>query len=209
MNETIRIEEDTSHLALAGAKLIAEKIQTTLQKKNRFSLVLAGGKTPVALYQCLSQTHIPWMNIDLFWSDERHVSPTHPDSNYLMAKKNLLSKISIPPENIYRIKSELANAEAAANDYEKVIKKYFLNRASHSDTGFDLVLLGMGVEGHTASLFPETPICDHWVCAPWVKKLNAHRITLTPDLLNRAADIIIMIEGKEKAKVVSEVLSKK
>jgi 6-phosphogluconolactonase len=180
----------------------------------RFAVALSGGSTPRALYALLAsaefQPQIPWPRVHFFWGDERAVPPDHPDSNYRMAFEALLSKAPVPAENIHRIESELAPEEAAAR-YEKSLRDFFALEDSAWPV-FDLILLGLGDDGHTASLFPGSAALAETrrlVVAVYVEKLKTHRITLTLPVLNRAANIFFLVAGSSKAAIVADVLQKK
>ncbi len=195
--------------AVAVAKLAEEAVSL----RGRFSVALAGGSTPRALYRNLAGPafagKIQWRDIHLFWGDERAVSPDHPDSNYRMADEALISQVPIPPENVHRMPGERRNLDAAAEAYEKALRRFF----EPTDDGwpsFDLVLLGIGLDGHTASLFPGSPVLEEkvrWVAAPHIEKLNAARLTLTLPVFNHARQLFFLAAGKEKAPVIREILS--
>jgi 6-phosphogluconolactonase len=143
-----------------------------------------------------------------FWGDERHVPPTDPDSNYRMADEAMLSKIPVPAANVFRMKTENPNAEAVAQDYEQTLRKFF-KAGPEEFPSLDLILLGMGPDGHTASLFPGTAALrekSRLVVANWVEKLNASRITLTLPVLNAALCVTFLVSGMDKATVLHEVL---
>ena len=176
---------DTLHLASkAMAKDINRKIKNILNRKNEFNLAISGGNTPKNLYNLLGSEYkdsISWQHIHIFWCDERCVPKDHPDSNYNMAYNNLISKITIPNRNIHRIITEMENPRKSALDYEYLLQESLLKSSKHT---FDLMLLGMGEDGHTASLFPKNPVLkeeEHWVSeviAPSTH-LPRNRITLT------------------------------
>jgi 6-phosphogluconolactonase len=176
----------------------------------RFTVALSGGNTPRALHALLAADYkdkIPWNKTHIFFGDERSVPPDHRESNFRMANEALLSKISIPPENVHRIRAELG-AEAAAKDYEGQLLQSF-SSSGNSRPRFDLVLLGLGDDGHTASLFPGSTALSEksrLVVANWVEKFNTFRITLTYPILNHAVLIIFLVSGAGKAQILSEVL---
>lgn len=151
---------------------------------------------------------VPWDEICVFFGDERHVPPDHPDSNYRMAYETLLSKVPISPENVFRIHGEEEDAATAAMAYEQTIQRFF-NLQPGEFPRFDLILLGLGPDGHTASLFPGSAALEeknHLVVANWVEKFKAYRITLTLPVLNQAACIMFLVSGEDKAAIVREVL---
>lgn len=208
--QEIIICKEPEDLSVRGAERVAALAKEAVRVNGRFTLALAGGSTPKSLYRLLSSEEysrkIPWDKVHLFWGDERCVLPDHPDSNYRMVWETLLSSIDIPPENIHRIKGELGEAGAAA--YEKTLRMSF-NMDGPAFPCFDLVLLGMGADGHTASLFPGTPVLSEervWVRNLFVEKLNSMRITLTPPVINSAAEILLLVSGEGKAPALKEVL---
>lgn len=185
-----------------------EKVQT----KGIFTVALSGGFTPRGLYTVLAgdqyRERVPWSKVHLFWSDERCVPPDHPDSNYRMIRELLLDKVPIPKENIHRMPAEQEDPVHAAMEYEQTIWAFF-----HPNEGelprFDLIVLGMGEDGHTASLFPWTSALeetDRLVSANYIEKLNAYRLTLTVPAINQATNVIFLISGESKASVLRDVL---
>ena len=175
------------------------------------SVALSGGSTPRRLFALLASEDwepLPWENIHLFWGDERHVGPDHPDSNYRMTVETLLDGGLVPQGNVHRIPSENPDAAAAALAYAAQLRGFFAVGEGRFPR-FDLVILGMGADGHTASLFPGTPVLNEnseWVAATWVEKLAAHRITLTPPLFNHARRVLFLVTGADKAATLREVL---
>ena len=180
-------------------------------QRGRFTIALAGGSTPKSLYNLLAtnaRTTLPWDRMFFFWGDERHVPPTDPESNYRMADEAMLSKVPVPPGNVFRIKTENPEAAAAAEDYEKTIRKFFALEAGQFPR-FDLILLGMGPDGHTASLFPGTTALQEklrLVVANWVEKMKTHRISLTLPVLNAARCVTFLVSGTDKAPALKAVL---
>ncbi len=174
--------------------------------------VLAGGSTPKALYGLLVndpalRAQVPWDKMQVFFSDERHVGPDHPDSNFRMANEAMISKSPLKPEQVTRIKGEYPDADQAAREYELAIRSYF-KLADGEFPRFDLVLLGMGSEGHTASLFPGTKALHEKrriAVSNWVGKLLAERVTLTPPAINNAAHVIFMVTGADKAPALTVI----
>ena len=213
-NQKIQIVADTEAMSEAAAEAIVEHIRETLQTRDVYSIALSGGSTPRRLYTLLSgdaaiRDQIPWERIHFFWGDERHVPPDHPDSNYRMADGALLSNAPIPAENIHRIRAEDADAEKAAAAYEHEIRRFFRIDAGQMPR-FDCVLLGMGADGHTASLFPGTAALEETrrlVVANWVEKFQSYRITMTAPVFNHAGRIIFLISGQEKANTLKSVMA--
>jgi 6-phosphogluconolactonase len=206
----VRVAPDADALMRIAAEEVARRAEEAVGARGRFAIALAGGSTPKRLYALLADPgqpfcgRVPWRATHVFFGDERHVPPEHPDSNYGMARAALLSKVPIPPENVHRVRAEETDASTAALDYERELYQFFGGLPR-----FDLVLLGIGAEGHTASLFPGSPALDeqaHLVAAPWVEKLRSHRITLTLPVLDAAAAVAFLVAGSEKAERVAEIL---
>jgi 6-phosphogluconolactonase len=191
----------------AAAEKFCGAGSSAIQDHGRFAVALSGGSTPRGLHQELVthfSSQLQWDKVFFLWGDERHVPPDSSDSNYRMAKETLLSKLPIPPENIFRVPAELPDARQAAARYEQTIQKLF-RLDPDALPRFDFILLGMGPDGHTASLFPGTAALqekDHLVVANWVEKMNAFRITFTYPVLNNAACVMFLVSGDEKAEMV-------
>ncbi len=195
----------------AAAEEVIRSATDAVAQRGRFTIALSGGSTPRNLYTLIAanaSATLPWSQMFFFWGDERHVPPDSPDSNYRMAKEALLSKVPIPAANIFPIPAENPDASAAAESYEQTLRKFFAV-APGEFPRFDLILLGMGPDGHTASLFPETAALQEksrLVVANWVEKLGSSRITFTLPLLNAARRIAFLVSGTDKAAVLHEVL---
>ena len=195
----------------ASAQCVAQSITSQPDSATFCSLVLAGGSTPRSLFARLTAdpylSNINWSSVQIFWGDERSVPPDHPESNFRMAKENLLDHLSIPSEQVFRIEGE-RSAEEAAVRYQALLQKTFSLEASDVPR-FNLVLLGMGSDAHTASLFPETSVLsekEQWVAAPWVEKFQTYRITLTPPVFNAAQRVLFVVSGLDKAQAAQAVL---
>jgi 6-phosphogluconolactonase len=207
----VEIFGSPQELFAAAAKKFCSAGSSAIQDHGRFTVALSGGSTPRGLHQELVthfSSQLPWDKVFFFWGDERHVPPDSSDSNYRMAKETLLSKLPIPPENIFRIPAELPDARQAAAKYEQTVQKFFRSDPD-SFPRFDFILLGMGPDGHTASLFPGTAALqekDHLVVANWVEKMNTFRITFTYPLLNNAVCVMFLVSGDEKAEMVRRAL---
>jgi 6-phosphogluconolactonase len=208
---TIEVLADAGELASAAAELFAEQATGTVAARGRFMVALAGGTTPNALYERLATDYrdtIPWHAIHFFWGDERHVPPDHPDSNFRAAYDAMLSKVPVPETHIHRIHAELSGATAAAADYEGTLRREFALDETAWPV-FDLVLLGLGSDGHTASLFPGSAALhqtDRLVLAPWVETFRSYRITLSLPVLNHALLVAFLVSGAEKADVLRAAL---
>lgn len=175
-------------------------------------MVLAGGSTPRRLFEIVANSpardRIDWSRVYFFWGDERCVPPDHADSNYKMAFDALLSTIKAPEANVFRMRGEATDLSAAAAEYAQTIARYFGGPVSGTPHAFDLVLLGLGSDGHTASLFPHTEALssNEWVVANPIAKLNANRLTLTASILSAARQVIFLAAGTDKAAALAAVL---
>jgi 6-phosphogluconolactonase len=208
----IRVLPDPNSIAVEAAERIALAAGRAIEVHGRFSIALSGGSTPKLLHQILADQYrdrIDWPKVEVFFGDERAVPPDHPESNFRMAHQTLLSKVAIPGDNVYRMRGEIDPHEAA-KEYGLMLKEKFGDGGSGG--GLDLVLLGMGEDGHTASIFPATPAVDethHRVVANYVEKSTtgkSWRITMTAPFINRARQVIVMVTGASKAKVLAEAL---
>ncbi len=211
MSGSLHIHGSPFELAAAAADEVVARARAAVASRGRFSLVLAGGTTPLALYRRLAEraedSTVPWAAFDWFWGDERPVPPEHPESNFGAAWEVLLSRLDLPPERVHRLQGELPPQEAASR-YEAEIRRTF-ELGSHEPPHFDLVLLGLGTDGHTASLFPGCSALAErkaLVAATWVEKLGHHRLTLTYPALNAAAQVLFLVAGADKAEVLGQVL---
>ena len=209
LNEAdIRILNTPQELFQAAAAEFISLASMAIRDHEKFSVALSGGSTPKSLYSVLAKATLSWEKIFFFWSDERHVPPDHPESNYRMAKEALLSIVPVPPENIFRVRAEEKDANVVAKDYEEALRSFFRLRPGEFPR-FDLILLGLGPDGHTASLFPNTAALNETkllVVANWVEKFKANRITFTYPVLNNAACVIFLVSGADKADMVRTVL---
>jgi 6-phosphogluconolactonase len=203
---------DLAEVSEQAAELFVRLADEAISSSGRFAVALSGGSTPQALYWRLgsepSRQRVPWSKVHLFWGDERYVPPDHPESNYRMARESLLSGAPIPAQNIHRMPTELEDPDCAAADYQQTLREFFKLSLGQWPR-FDLILLGMGEDGHTASLFPGTTAVTETgrlVVANYVETLHAHRLTLTVPAINHAANIVFLISGESKAAVLSDVL---
>jgi 6-phosphogluconolactonase len=209
----IRILADGAAIAKRAAKEFIQAAAAAVREKGAFNVVLAGGSTPKALYSLLAtdaslRSQAPWDKIHLFFGDERHVGPGHPDSNFRMATEAMISRVPLTKEQVVRIKGEYPDAEEAAREYEQALQSRFNLKAGEYPR-FDLLLAGMGNEGHTLSLFPGTKALHadgRIVVRNWVGKLYTDRITLTAPAASNAALIIFMVTGADKAPALKAVL---
>lgn len=194
-----------------AAEEVVHLANEAVAARGRFTIALSGGSTPKSLFNLLAtnaKTTLPWDRMFFFFGDERHVPPTDPDSNYRMANEAMLSKVPVPPANVFRVEAENPDAAAAAAAYEQTLRKFFQIGAGEVPK-FDLILLGMGPDGHTASLFPGTAGLQEksrLVIANWVEKLKTHRLSFTLPLINAARCVAFLVSGTDKAPALKAVL---
>ncbi|HLZ43266.1 MAG TPA: 6-phosphogluconolactonase [Candidatus Sulfotelmatobacter sp.] len=207
----IRILTTPQELFEAAAEEVIRDANEAVHARGRFTIALSGGSTPKALYNLLAtnaRNALPWDRMFFFWGDERHVPPTDADSNYRMAAEVMLSKVPVPSGNVFRMPTENPDAARVADDYEKTLRKFF--QLSGADAPqFDLILLGMGPDGHTASLFPGTAALQEksrLVVANWVEKLKTSRLSFTLPVLNAGRCVAFLVSGTDKAPVLKTVL---
>ena len=206
----VRIYPNLDELSRAAARVFSERAERVLETKGIFFAALSGGTTPRRLYELLASPSIrlPWDKIHLFQVDERCVPPDSPESNYGMVRAAFLSRTSFPEANFHRIKGERLDREAAAREYAEELA-HAMGVKPGEWPRFDLILLGMGPDGHTASLFPDSPGLNErtrWVCPNFSEPLKAERLTLTLPVLNAAAEIIFLVAGGDKAETLRAVL---
>ena len=213
VNREVRILTDLPAIAKRAAQEFLQAATSAVAERHSFSVALAGGSTPKALYSLLAsdavlRAQLPWDKMHLYFGDERNVGPDHADSNFRMATETLISKSPLKPDQVTRIKGEYKDTERAAQEYEQALRASF-KLADGRFPRFDLVLLGMGNEGHTLSLFPGTKALHETkriVVRTWIGKLYTERITLTAPAINNAALVIFMITGADKALALKGVL---
>jgi 6-phosphogluconolactonase len=207
----IRIVNTQADLFQTAAQEFVTQANQAIAARGKFTVALSGGSTPKGLFSLLatgSIPSIPWDKIFFFWSDERHVPPNDPESNYRMANEAMLSKVPVPPGNIFRIQAEEQDAAVAASQYEQAIAKFFALKPGEFPR-FDLIYLGIGPDGHTASLFPGSAGLEEnvrLVISNWVEKFKTNRITFTYPVLNSAACVTFLVSGPDKASILHEVL---
>jgi 6-phosphogluconolactonase len=211
----VRVYPNPTEVARAMARFFIDYAWQSIARDGQFMVALSGGHTPQMLFEFLASPEfrgqVDWAKVHVFWSDERAVPPTHPDSNYGMARRELLIRVPIPEANVHRMEAEKANIGRAAHDYEEVLRRY-LELDDRGFPRFHLILLGMGTEGHTASLFPGARVTrqtSRWVSTPSVAKLNARRMTLTLPVLDAAQRVNFLVVGAEKAEILRAVLETK
>jgi 6-phosphogluconolactonase len=212
-NREIQIVENGEAVSRTAAEMMVSLALKKLKSKESFAVALSGGSTPKNMFAILAndaalREQMPWDSVHFFWGDERHVAPDHADSNYRMTNEAMLSRVPVPPENIHRIRAENPDAGKAAEDYEQELRGFF-KLETEQLPAFDCVFLGMGPDGHTASLFPGTKALHErkqLVVSNWVAKFQSFRITLTAPVLNNADTVIFLVSGEEKAEPLRVVL---
>jgi 6-phosphogluconolactonase len=213
VNREVQVLPDGAAIARRAAERIVEAAAAAVKEKGVFTISLAGGSTPKALYSLLAsdasfRSQMPWGKTQIFFGDERHVPPDHADSNFRMASESMLSKVPLKPEQVNRVKGEYDDAEKAAKEYEQVLRSSFKLSAGQVPR-FDVLLLGMGDEGHTLSLFPGTKALHdngRLVVSNWIGKLFTERVTITAPVANNSALAIFMITKADKALALKGVL---
>ena len=206
----LKVVADAAALAQAAADYFVQAANENIALHGRFTVVLSGGSTPKAMFALLAaspcRAAVDWEHTFIFWGDERCVPPDHADSNYRMTKEALLSQVPLPPQNVFRMQGEAEPAHAA-QVYSEQLRQFFQTDAC---PGFDLVFLGMGADGHTASLFPGTTAlqagADAVAVENYVEKLQAQRLTLTAATINHAQAVVFLVGGAEKAVTLKAVL---
>ncbi len=209
MNKNIHVYPNKEKLVTATAERVANCIEQAIEKNGLCNVALSGGNTPGGVFSLLASTpyrdRVDWSRLHVFWGDERMVPPEHQDSNFRMVQETLLDHIKIPDDNIHRIRGEIAPEEATA-EYTELLHDHF----KESPPCFDLILLGLGEDGHTASLFPETDAvdeCEKHTVAVFVPKLSAWRVTLTLPVLNAAREVLFLVSGRSKSEMVQRIMS--
>ncbi len=209
----IEIYDTPEKVCHAAAEKFTRIANDSIKVHGRFTVALAGGSTPKRLYELLAlepyNGQIEWPKVHFFWGDERAVPPDHPDSNFRMTYNALLGKLDIPQDHIHRMPSDRKNRDQAAMDYQREIAETFNSSSDGEPPCFDLILLGMGNDGHTASLFPHTEALaesTRWVVANYIALLDTWRMTFTSGLINHAKHILILVTGSKKAKALEQVL---
>lgn len=205
-----QVYADPTAMAHAAADHITALAAEAVAARGQCTIALSGGSTPRATYAVLATgefaSRVDWSRLHVFWGDERSVPPDHPDSDYRMAREALLQHVPIPKDNVHRIHAE-RDPSQAADDYERELREFF---AGETVGRFDLILLGMGEDGHTASLFPGAGALaerERWVVAYYVEALDTWRITLTPTIINTAANVTFLVAGQNKAEMLHRVIA--
>lgn len=212
-SDWLKVLPDVATLNRAAADEFLRCAEAAIHERGRFTVALSGGNTPRSVYSLIAseyKTSLAWDKVFVFFGDERHVPPDNPDSNYRMANESLLAHVPIPTQNVHRVYAEL-DAQTAAARYDALLRDFFQLKPDDWP-GFDLILLGMGEDGHTASLFPGTPALketSRLVVANWVEKLQTERITFTLPVLNHAAEVLVLVAGASKSDVLNRICHSK
>lgn len=208
----VRIFSSAEAVAEGAAELFIHTCDAAVRDRGSFFVALSGGSTPKRTFELLAdeplRSRIKWDRVHLFWGDERYVPHDDPNSNYRMTSEALLRHIPVPHANVHAVRTELSPAEAAATAYEEEIR-HTLSTDADSIPQFDLVYLGVGTNGHTASLFPHSPVLherSRLVVADFVAEVNSWRISMTAPLLNRGRTVAFLVAGREKASVLKQVM---
>jgi 6-phosphogluconolactonase len=207
MNKKVEVLPDQSALVGRALELILSKIDIAIKERGRFTIALSGGSTPKPLYEAIANQKLPWDKIHVFWGDERYVPPDHPDSNELMARRAWLDRVDMPVANIHAIPTLEADPAVAAVKYEQHLHNFFKS-ASGEFPALDVVLLGMGDDAHTASLFPHTEalkVRDRLITVG--NKDSSIRITFTYPLINSARSVIFVVAGANKRPALAQVFA--
>lgn len=210
----LRRFDNVESLSEAAAHEFVRRGREAVAARGRFTVALSGGSTPKRLYHLLAaepfRAQVDWSRIEIFWGDERCVPPDHADSNYRMAHEAMLRDLPIATELVHRMEAERGDRDAAARDYQAVLARDLGVSENGPPPALDLILLGMGPDGHTASLFPHTAALDettHWVVANHVPQLHTDRLTMTRPILNRGREVLFLVAGADKAERLVEVLT--
>lgn len=210
MREII-VAKDKAELNQIAAKKFIELAKTAVNKNDRFAVALSGGSTPRALYSLLAASFreaVDWNKVFFFFGDERDVLPNDDESNFRMANETFFKPLDVSEQHIFRWKTELNDPDKTVDEYERSLDVFFYLKSGEFPV-FDLILLGMGPDGHTASLFPNTEALNETsriVAKNWVEKLNTWRFTFTFSTINNAKNVMFLVAGEEKAEVLKQIL---
>jgi 6-phosphogluconolactonase len=205
MESNLKVLTDVNALVDDAAALISDACREAIAQRGQFTIALAGGSTPKPLYEKLSTQDLPWDKIHVFWGDERYVSATHPDSNEGMARRAWLDRVPFPAENLHPMPTQAKDPAESAQQYEAHLRSFF---GVQDIPAFDVILLGLGDDGHTASLFPQTAVlnvCDRLVGVGY--RGSDPRLTFTIPLLNQAHSILFLVAGSSKKPALNAIFS--
>jgi len=208
----VRVCPNPTEVARAAARLFVDYAWQSIARYGQFLVALSGGNTPRMMYELLASAEfrgqVDWAKVHIFWSDERAVPPDHAESNYGMARREMLIRVPVPESNVHRMEAEKPSIGRAAHEYEEILRKY-LELDERGFPRFHMIFLGLGKDGHTASLFPGTRVprqTSRWVSTPLVTKMNMRRMTLTLPVLDAALRVVFLVVGSEKAEILRAVL---
>ncbi|MBD2740220.1 6-phosphogluconolactonase [Coleofasciculus sp. FACHB-1120] len=207
MNKIVEVLPDKTALIERSLQVCVEQIHAAIEQRSSCTIALSGGSTPKPLYEAIATQNLPWDKIHIFWGDERYVLPDHPDSNQGMARSAWLDKVNIPAANIHPMPTEEADPSVAADQHEQHIREFFQVQPGEFPA-FDLILLGIGDDGHTASLFPHTEalnVRDRLITVG--NKDGQPRITFTAPLINHARCVIFVVAGASKRPALAQVFA--
>ncbi|MBK1986867.1 6-phosphogluconolactonase [Sphaerospermopsis aphanizomenoides BCCUSP55] len=207
MNKTVEVLPDLSTLVARALDLILSKLETAIQERGQFTIALSGGSTPKPLYEAIGNQNLPWDKIHVFWGDERYVPPDHPDSNELMARRAWLDRVAIPAANIHAVPTLSGNPSVDAAKYNQHLQEFF-HSAPGQFPALDVILLGMGDDAHTASLFPHTEalkVSDRLITVG--NKDDHPRITFTYPFINAGRSVIFLAAGANKRPALAQVFA--
>lgn len=207
MNKIVEVLPDKAALIQRALQLTLSKIQTAIAEQGLFTIALSGGSTPKPLYEAIATNQLPWDKIHVFWGDERYVEPDHSDSNQLMARRAWLDSVDIPANNIHPMPTDEADPAVAARKYEEHLQEFFKTQPGEFPA-FDLILLGMGDDGHTASLFPQTEalrVSDRLITVG--NKDGQPRLTFTAPLINQARCVMFIVAGANKRTALDQIFA--
>ena len=205
MEPRIEVLPDLDALVERAQEVIVSQLCSAVADRGRFTVALSGGSTPKPLYESLSQQTLPWNAVHVFWGDERYVPPSHPDSNERMARQAWLDQVPIPADHIHPMPTQADEPAEAALQYERQLQEFF---GDAEIPALDVILLGLGDDGHTASLFPQTEVlnvCDHWIGVG--QKGPDPRLTFTIALINRARFVLFLVAGKSKQTALKAIFA--
>jgi 6-phosphogluconolactonase len=207
MTKTVEVLPDSAHLIQRALEITLAELQLAIAQRDQFTIVLSGGSTPEPLYEAIATQDLPWEKIHVFWGDERYVPPDHLDSNAGMARRAWLDQVPLPPENIHPMPTAPADPAVAAAEYEQHLQSFF-NIDPGEFPSLDLILLGIGPDGHTASLFPQTEalqVCDRLITVG--NKDGQPRLTFTVPLINQARCVLFLVTGENKCPALTEIFA--
>lgn len=209
MNKQVKLLEDKEQLIKQALDICLVKIQEAIAERGQCTIALAGGNTPRPLYESIATQNLPWDKIHVFWGDERYVAPDHPDSNQRMARQAWLDLVPIPATNVHPMETGAGNPETDASKHDAHLREFF-QVSTGEFPNFDLILLGMGGDGHTASLFPHTDalkVSDRLIAVG--NKDGQPRLTFTVPLINQARCVIFLVAGADKQVALDQVFAEK